>query len=96
MALLSLAAQPALSEGDPVAGRLKAETCLGCHAAPTAQNIYPTYRVPKVGGQHAAYIISSLKDYRDGKRPHRTMHANAWSLSDQDIEDIAAYFAASQ
>ncbi len=95
-ALLGLTVQPALSEGDADAGRRKAETCLGCHASPTAQNVYPTYRIPKVGGQHATYVVSALKDYRDGVRPHPTMHANAWSLSDQDIEDIAAFFAASK
>ncbi len=94
-ALISLAAPPAFSEGDPNAGRRKAETCLGCHASPTAQNVYPTYHIPKVGGQHAAYIVSALKDYREGVRPHPTMQANAWGLSDQDIEDIAAFFAAS-
>ena len=49
-----------------------------------------------MGGQHAAYVVSALKAYRDGTRPHSTMHANAWSLSDQDIEDIAAFFAASK
>ncbi|MDE0095827.1 MAG: cytochrome c [Gammaproteobacteria bacterium] len=95
-ALLAFLVQPALSEGDADAGRLKAETCLGCHASPTMQHIYPTYRIPKVGGQHAAYVVSALKAYRDGTRPHSTMHANAWSLSDQDIEDIAAFFAASK
>ena len=94
--LLGLLVPPALSEGDAEAGRRKAETCLGCHASPTAHNVYPTYRIPKVGGQHAAYIVSALKDYRNGVRPHPTMHANAWNLSDQDIEDIAAYFAASK
>lgn len=95
-ALLGLALQPAHSEGDADAGRRKAETCLGCHASPTAHNVYPTYRIPKVGGQHAAYVISALKDYREGVRPHPTMQANAWNLSDQDIEDIAAFFAASK
>ncbi len=95
-ALFGLAVQPAVAEGDADAGRRKAETCLGCHASPTAENVYPMYRVPKVGGQHAAYLISALKAYRDGLRPHPTMHANAASLSDQDIEDIAAFFAASE
>jgi cytochrome c553 len=93
--LLGLAVPPVLAEGDADAGRRKAETCLGCHASPNAENTYPMYRVPKVGGQHASYLVSALKAYRDGQRPHPTMQANAGSLSDQDIEDIAAYFAAS-
>ena len=83
----------ALAEGDADAGRQKAETCLGCHAAPNIENVYPMYRVPKVAGQHAEYLAAALKAYRDGQRPHKTMQANAANLSDQDIEDIAAYFA---
>jgi len=85
--------QIAMAEGDPIAGREKADTCLGCHAAPNFENTYPMYRVPKVGGQHPEYIVAALKAYRDGQRPHMTMQANASNLSDQDIEDIAAYFA---
>ena len=84
----------AAAAGKAEDGRIKAETCLGCHAAPNIENTYPMYRVPKVGGQHQEYIVNALKAYRDGQRPHMTMHANAASLSDQDIEDIAAYFAA--
>lgn len=95
-ALLAVAAQPAMAEGDADAGRRKAETCLGCHASPTAENVYPMYRVPKVGGQAADYLVAALKAYREGQRPHPTMQANADSLSDQDIEDIAAFFASAQ
>ena len=80
-------------EGDPVKGRVKAESCLGCHAIPTYSNVYPTYHVPKVGGQNEAYIISALLAYRKGLRGHETMHVNASSLSDQDIADIAAFFS---
>lgn len=80
-------------EGDPAAGRVKADSCLGCHAIPTYTNTYPTYHVPKVGGQNEAYIISALLAYRSGQRAHDTMHINALALSDQDIADIAAFFA---
>jgi cytochrome c553 len=90
---LALGAQSALAEGNAEAGRQKAETCLGCHASPNIENVYPMYRVPKVAGQHAEYLATALKAYRDGQRPHKTMQANAANLSDQDIEDIAAYFA---
>jgi len=91
--LVALSAQPALAEGDAEAGRMKADTCLGCHAAPNIENVYPMYRVPKVGGQHAEYLATALRAYRDGQRPHMTMQANASNLSDQDIEDISAFFA---
>jgi cytochrome c553 len=80
-------------EGDPAKGRVKAESCLGCHAIPTYSNVYPSYHVPKVGGQNEAYIISALLAYRKGMRGHDTMHVNASSLSDQDIADIAAFFS---
>ena len=80
-------------EGDPNRGRVKADSCLGCHAIPTYTNTYPTYHVPKVGGQNEAYIISALLAYRSGQRSHDTMHINALALSDQDIADIAAFFA---
>jgi cytochrome c553 len=80
-------------EGDPQQGRIKAETCLGCHAIPSYTNTYPMYHVPKVGGQNEAYIISALLAYRDGQRAHETMHGNAQGLSDQDIADIAAFFS---
>ena len=80
-------------EGDPTRGRVKAETCLGCHAIPSYSNAYPNYHVPKVGGQNEAYVISALIAYRKGLRGHDTMHVNAGSLSDQDIADIAAFFS---
>lgn len=79
--------------GDPAAGAKKAETCLGCHGVPAYVNTYPTYHVPKVGGQHAEYISAALKAYKTKERSHETMHANAASLSDEDIADIAAYLS---
>lgn len=94
-ALLSIALVPVAQafEGDPESGRIKANTCLGCHAIPSYTNTYPTYHVPKVGGQHPEYIIAALLAYRSGLRAHDTMHGNAAALSDQDIADIAAFFA---
>ena len=73
-------------------GKEKSETCLGCHAIPGYNNVYPTYKVPKVAGQNADYIVSALKAYRNKDRLHETMHANAAALSDQDIIDLAKYF----
>ncbi len=79
--------------GDADAGRVKAETCLGCHGIPDHVNVYPTYHVPKVAGQHEEYLIAALNAYKNKTRPHGTMQANASPLSDEDIADIAAYFA---
>ncbi len=84
----------AIADGDSAAGRQKAETCLGCHAVTGYYNTYPTYRVPKLGGQNAKYIESALKAYRSGEREHGTMHANAADLSDQDMADIGAFIEA--
>ena len=84
-------ALPVFAEGDAAAGRDKAETCLGCHGVKGYFNVYPTYHVPKLGGQGAKYIESALKAYKQGMRQHATMHANAENLSDQDIADIAQF-----
>ena len=73
-------------------GKAKSETCLGCHAIPGYNNVYPTYKVPKLAGQHADYIVSALKAYRNNERQHPTMHADAMGLSEQDMKDIAKYF----
>ncbi|MFW5969364.1 MAG: c-type cytochrome [Halofilum sp. (in: g-proteobacteria)] len=81
------------AEGDPEKGRYAAQTCLGCHGVDDYANVYPTYKVPKLGGQHAEYIVSALEAYRSGDRPHPTMQAQARALTEQEIEDIAAYFA---
>lgn len=91
--LLALVAMvlPAHAEGDFEAGRVKANTCMGCHGIPNYNNVYPTYRVPRVGGQSPQYIAAALKAYRSGERAHATMRAQAANLSDQDIADIAAY-----
>lgn len=80
-------------EGDPEAGRIKASTCMGCHGINDYKNVYPTYNVPKIGGQHADYIASALKAYKTGKRQHPTMQGQAESLSEQDIADIAAFLS---
>lgn len=77
---------------DPEAGRYTAQTCMGCHGIPNHTNVYPSYSVPKLGGQNARYIRDALEAYRSGERDHALMQAQASSLSDEDIENIAAYF----
>jgi len=95
MALLALVlfAQPAFAEGKAAAGKDIAYTCLGCHGIEGYRNAYPSYRVPKLGGQKAGYLEIALKGYRAGTRQHPTMEGQAASLSDQDIADVAAYLA---
>lgn len=67
--------------------------CLGCHGVYGARNAYPSFRIPKLGGQNADYIEVALQGYRRGTRKHPTMDAQASLLSDQDIADIAAFFS---
>lgn len=89
----ALFAHSATADGDIEAGKTLAYTCLGCHGIEGYRNAYPSYRVPKLGGQKAAYLIIALKGYRDGTRRHPTMSAQASSLSDTEIADTAAYLA---
>jgi cytochrome c553 len=94
--LLSAAAsaQTAAPAGDPVKGRDKTRMCEGCHGIEGWRTAYPeVYRVPKLGGQHESYIVKALQEYRSGERSHPSMRAIAGTLSDQDMADLAAYYA---
>jgi len=85
---------PAAPAGDPEKGRAKTQMCEGCHGIPGWRTAFPeVYPVPKLGGQHANYIIAALKEYRSGDRSHPTMRAVASNLSDADIANIAAYYS---
>jgi len=75
-------------------GQKLAQTCQGCHSAPGLRNPGPVYNIPIIGGQHADYIVTALKAYKSKERSHKTMQAQATSLSDQDMQDIAAFYAA--
>ena len=83
---------PALAEADVKKGESLSQTCLGCHGAPGLRNASPVYRVPMIGGQNAEYLVEALKAYKEKKRSHPTMRAQAANLSEQDMKNIAAYF----
>ena len=86
----------AWADGAAAAGKQKTWTCEGCHGIPDYRTAYPeVYPVPKLGGQSAGYIVKALQDYKSGSRKNMTMRAIAAKLSEQDIADIAAYYAAS-
>ena len=87
------AAAPATPSGDATRGKGLTYTCRGCHGLTGYKNAYPSYRVPKLGGQSETYLNNALKEYRGGKRKHPTMQAQAESFSEQDIADIAAYLS---
>ena len=82
-----------LAQGDSSSGRQAAETCLGCHGIANYKNVYPTYNVPRICGQNYQYILDALAAYANGDRPHETMHAQAATLSDKDLQDIATFFS---
>jgi cytochrome c553 len=84
---------PLPQQGDPARGEVLGFTCAGCHGVPGYRNAYPSFHVPKLGGQNADYLEVALQGYRRGTRHHQTMQAQAAMLSDQDIADLAAYFA---
>lgn len=89
-------AVPAHAAGDPKAGQRKTSMCAGCHGIPGWRTAYPSvYSVPLLGGQHADYIVAALKAYKNGERSHPSMTGIAASLSEQDMEDLAAYYASS-
>lgn len=89
------AQQPAAAAGSAAAAQSIVSNCQGCHSIPGYQASFPrVYRVPKIGGQSAKYIENALHAYRKGERNHPTMQAIARGLTDQEILDVAAYYAA--
>lgn len=98
VATLFVAASSAQAQGvtgDPLAGQKKADMCIGCHSIPGYQNSFPeVHKVPMISGQSGKYIVSALNAYKKGERKHPTMRGIAGSLSEQDMADLAAYYAA--
>ena len=89
----SSATPAAASTGNAATGRTLAYTCQGCHGITGYKNAYPSYRVPKIGGQSSQYLTQALTEYREGKRKHPTMQAQSMSFSPQDIADLSAYLS---
>ena len=79
--------------GNAERGARLAYTCIGCHGVANYKNAVPMYNVPRLRGQHPEYLVVALQAYRSGERSHGTMHANAATLSDQDMADIAVWLA---
>ncbi len=91
--LLSLIPAVAFSVGNATEGKNKSTVCHACHGA-TGKSVLPIY--PNLGGQQQDYLSKSLHSFRDGSRTNVFMNGFAASLSDQDIEDIAAWYASQQ
>ncbi len=92
IALVLMSASPlAAAKGDVQSGEQKSQVCHACHGS-DGNGTDPSY--PKLAGQHQDYLAKALRDYRSGDRNNAVMAAFAQALSDQDIEDLAAFYAA--
>jgi cytochrome c553 len=90
----SWAAAQGASVGDAAKGAQKNQMCTGCHGIEGWRTAFPeVYSVPRIGGQHEAYIVKALQQYKSGERRHPSMRAIAAPLSEQDMADLAAYYA---
>jgi cytochrome c553 len=82
--------------GDAKVGETKIAMCIGCHGIAGYQASFPEiYKVPKISGQGEKYIVSALNAYKKGERKHPSMRGIATTLSDQDMADLAAFYAES-
>ena len=89
-AALTLACTAALAGGDPVAGAKVAERCQACHG-PDGNSPSPLF--PRLAGQYADYLLKTLEDYRSGERDNAVMKAFAAQMSDEEMEDVSAFYA---
>jgi cytochrome c553 len=83
-----------IAEGEQqanVKGKATGQSCIDCHGADGNVPLDPSY--PKIGGQFADYLGHALQGYRDGAREHALMSQQATDLTDQQIADLATYFA---
>ena len=76
--------------GDAEAGKTKSAMCAACHGA---DGNSPAPNFPKLAGQHANYVAKQLKEFKGGDRTDATMNGMAMALSEQDMADIAAFYA---
>jgi cytochrome c553 len=93
LALVGLLSSFSAQAQDAAAGEKKASMCIGCHGIVGYQSSFPEiYKVPKVSGQNAKYIVAALTAYKKGERKHPTMRSIAASLTDQDMADLGAFY----
>ncbi|MBT3566662.1 MAG: cytochrome c [Porticoccus sp.] len=87
--LVIAAASPAFA-GDAAAGKEKAMVCAGCHGA---AGISANPMWPNLAGQQAGYLAAQIKHFRDGKRINAMMNNMVKTLSDEDADNLAAYYS---
>jgi cytochrome c553 len=96
LALLALAGASLIcvnsfATGDPVAGKAKSAVCAACHGVDGNSN-NPEW--PSLAAQHEDYLVTQLQGFKQGWRQNVLMSSQAIGLSDQDMQDLAAYFSA--
>ena len=90
-ALLGASASPALAAGDAQAGQAQSMVCASCHGQDGATAIDPSY--PQLAGQNERYLARQLKMFQSGERDVALMTAQLIGKSEQDLDDLAAYYA---
>jgi len=93
-AMTLLAGQYAVASGNASRGLEKSQACQACHGQDG--NMAVDANTPIIAGQHAAYLEFALRQYRSGERQNALMNGFAESLSDQDIADLAAWYASQE
>lgn len=88
--MFTLVLSAPLMAADAAAGKAKAATCVACHG-PEGVSVNPMW--PNLAGQKEAYLAKQMKDFRDGRRNDPVMGPMAKGLSDEDIANLAAYYA---
>jgi cytochrome c553 len=89
-AMLALTAVQAFAAGDIERGKTKIATCAACHGQ-DGNAVDPQY--PRLAGQYSDYLAQALHEYKDGRRGNAIMKGFAATLSDEDIDDVSAYFS---
>ena len=87
---LATAANISIAGGNAAAGKAKAATCAGCHG-PKGISMVPMY--PNLAGQKEAYLVKQINNFKEGVRKDPTMNAMVKALSDEDVANVAAYYA---
>jgi cytochrome c553 len=88
--LICLSYVSSRAAGDPAAGKEKSASCAACHGA-DGNSVNPEW--PKLAGQHQSYLVKQLTYFKDGERVNETMKGMASNLTEQDREDLAAYYS---
>ena len=91
--LLAVSGAAAQDAGDAEAGKQKSAACAACHGA-DGNSVNPQW--PKLAGQHASYLVKQLRAFKSGERENALMSSQAQNLSEQDMADLGAYYAAQE